>query len=310
MNVAIIGLGYWGSNILRVLSNNTNINIKYLCDVNNNNIEKYKDHYQTTNDYINILNDSTISLVFIITPISTHYKIIIDCIENNKHVYVAKPICKTMNELNAIITSSNRHNVKVFCDYTFNYSDKIDTLKKTIGNPNNILFIEVNRDTHRMFHNDNIIFDLLPHDLTILYKLLNTSNIKINFIDKVTHDNLIIKNSTYFNIENIKGVINTSFISEKKNRKIKIICNDKIILYDDTSDIIDVLYYEIIKTEFQLSQKNTSHDKIVSINYTEPIAKSIIDCINMITTNDTEPYNKLIELNKNIVKFIQEIDNL
>ena len=313
MNVGIIGVGYWGLKILRSLSKIEKINIKYLCDVNLENIEKFKDEYLITSNYENILRDDEIEIVFIVTPINTHYKIICDCIKNKKNVFVEKPICKSITELEEIILTSKLNNVKFFCDYIFNYSDKIYTLKSLIGNIENIIYIEMNRNTERVFNSDNIIYDLLPHDLTILYKLFDKldDKIKINFVDKICYnsDGLIIKTTIAFEIKNTKGTINMDFISNQKNRLIKIICKDKLMIYDDTTDIIEVYNYILDINESRVLNKFTNQEKIVAINYNEPLTTAIKSFLKIINENNNISYEEHIELNKKIVEKIQEINN-
>jgi predicted dehydrogenase len=198
-----------------------------------------------------------------------------------------------MIELTDIIKKSNFKNVKIFCDYIFNYSKKIDKLKTILKNTNDILFIELNRDTHRVFHNDNIIYDLIPHDLTILYKLFDIFDIKLNFVDRVKNtENLLIKSTVGFEIKNLKGVINTEFLSHQKNRKIKIVCEDKIIMYDDTTNIIEIFNYKLTRNEFQTIKNIMEQETILNTNDVEPLMVSISEFIRLVNEKDEYSYNK------------------
>ena len=123
IQVGLIGLGYWGPNVLRVLNSEPNIHVKYICDIKSNALIPYKDKFICTTNYLDILKDENINMVFIVTPISSHFKLIIDCLNHKKHVFVEKPLCKTMKELEIIYNICDIYNLKIFCDYIFFYSN-------------------------------------------------------------------------------------------------------------------------------------------------------------------------------------------
>ncbi len=306
-NIGIIGLGYWGPNILRILKSNDGVNIKYICDLSDEVINKYKNDFFCTKNYFDILNDMTVDIVFVITPISTHYKIIIDCIKYNKSVYVEKPICKTQEELDKIYELSSKNGCKVFCDYTFTHSDKINKLKELINQEQNkILYIEMNRETFGIFSFDNVIYDLLPHDVSILYHIFN-ADIKINNYQHIKFDDLIIKSVINFSINNINGIINLSWLNESKERKIKIFCKDKIIEYNDISDNIHIFYYHLLMQDNKIEQYKKNSEDILNINYKEPLKTSIDTFFNILDNKDENSYIQNKELNNIIIDCFEKI---
>jgi len=307
-NIGIIGLGYWGPNILRILGNNSNINIKYVCDICNNILEKYKDKYNCTNNYLDLLNDSSIDIVFIVTPISSHFKLICDCLSYKKNVYVEKPLCKKKVEMEQIYNLCQINNLKVYCDYTFTHSDKIFTLKNIINeNKDKILYIEMNRETFGIFSHDNIIYDLLPHDVSILKFIFENSEIKVKHIDKINHSNLFIKSIINFEINDINGIINLSWLNESKVRKIKIFCTDKIIEYDDINDNIKIFNYHLNINGNIIEQNKKNSEEILNINYNEPLKKSIDTALLMINNNDNNIFTENFNYNKTIIDIFEKI---
>lgn len=306
-NIGIIGLGYWGPNILRILKSNDNVNIKYICDLSDEVINKYKNDYLCTKNYFDILDDTTVEIVFVITPISTHYKIIIDCVKYNKSVYVEKPICKKQEELDKIYELSSKNGCKVFCDYTFTHSDKINKLKELINQEqNNILYIEMNRETFGIFSFDNVIYDLLPHDVSILYHIFDTE-VKINNYQHTKFDNLIIKSIINFTIGNMNGTINLSWLNESKERKIKIFCKNKIIEYNDISDNIHIFYYHLSIQNNKIEQNKKNSEDILNINYNEPLKTSIYSFLNIVDNNDEYLYLKNQAINKVVIDCFEKI---
>jgi len=304
-NIGIIGLGYWGKNVLRVLESiPEKVKIKYLCDVYPSTLESFKDKYICINDYKTILEDSEIDIVFIITPIETHYEIILNSLKALKHVYVEKPLCTNILELTEIRNKSLEVNRKVYCDYTFIHSSKIIKLQKIIQEYgfNNIILLEMNRESFGKTVQSGVIYDLLPHDISILLTLFKgfMNNTDANQVDanqadsnqadsnhlelldckKFYHDNdhhLFFKSILNFKINNIHIIINTSSLNENKVRKIKIYFKDKIIEYDDTSDVIRIFHYYLGKSteNNNIIEKRFNTDEIININYNEPLLLSI-----------------------------------
>lgn len=313
MSFAIIGLGYWGKNILRVLESLSDIiTIKYLCDVFSICLEPYKNKYNCITDYNIILEDNEISSVFIITPIQTHFNIIIECISAGKNVYVEKPICMTSRELKLIKTKSIEMDKKVYCDYTFTHSDKIKKLKDIIQREGieNILYIEMRRESFGKTVQSGVIYDLLPHDISILlilfsgkYKLTELQR-SLELLDykKIYHNNLLFKSTLSFRINtnadtnadinsNInKGVcvlVNLSSLNEQKIRTIKIYLRDKIIEYDDLKDVIQIFNYHLsrnLETGI-IKEERQNTEEITNINYNEPLTQSIKTFIEIIKYN-------------------------
>ena len=340
ITVGVIGLGYWGPNILRVLTAENNVNIKYICDINESALANYKDKCICTTNYQDILKDEDINMVFIVTPISTHFKIILDCIDAKKHVFVEKPLCKTIAEMEIIYKKCEEHNVKIFCDYIFFYSTKIQKLKYVISaiksvlsidnvrlelvvqdnsdnsdlsnwvneNINDILYIELNRETFGIFSRDNVIYDLLPHDISILKTLFNDdTEINIKHVDKVYHGNLFIKAIISFSINGINGTLNVSWLNDTKERKLKLFCKNKIIEYNDIYDNIKVSNYHLKDNNTFIEQRKLISEDIVNINREEPLRTSITTAIYMVETNNNNIFHENASISEYVIKCFEKI---
>lgn len=333
MSFAIIGLGYWGKNILRVLESLSDIiTIKYLCDTFQICLEPYKNKYNCITDYNIILEDDEISSVFIITPIHTHFNIILDCISAGKNVYVEKPICMTSRELEIIKTKSIEMNKKVYCDYTFIHSDKINKLKDIILNEGieNILHIDIRRESFGKTVHSGVIYDLLPHDISILlilfsgkYKLTELQR-SLELLDykKIYHNNLLFKSALSFRINTNantttdinKGfyiLVNLSSLNEEKIRKIKIYLHDKIIEYDDLKDVIQIFNYHLSRNlDTGIIKEEKGHtEEIKNINYNEPLSQSIKTFIEILTYNidkNIRKYDENWKMNEIITNILEK----
>jgi len=101
MKTGLIGYGYWGPNFARIISELSDVSLKYCADISDDSLRKIKNKYpeiKATNDYNDILNDKEIEAVFIVTPVSSHYKIAKDSLNAGKHVFVEKPLTGSLSE--------------------------------------------------------------------------------------------------------------------------------------------------------------------------------------------------------------------
>ena len=107
LNIAQIGVGYWGPNLLRNLDANSQCTVKAVVDLSDERRNFVSNHYpniQTTDDIEAIINDSDIDGIVIATPVSTHFDLAMKSLQTGKHILVEKPMAKTVNEVNEIGT--------------------------------------------------------------------------------------------------------------------------------------------------------------------------------------------------------------
>ena len=95
--VAVIGYGYWGPNIVRNFDNHPDCVVRYICDLDDNNLKRAGKEYsgiELTSDFDKIINDSSISIVAIVTPVSTHFELAKRVLKAKKHLFIEKPMVK------------------------------------------------------------------------------------------------------------------------------------------------------------------------------------------------------------------------
>jgi predicted dehydrogenase len=132
INCAIIGVGNFGSKILKNLKKH-NVNIIQLCDNNIVIQNRYNNLFHISSDYNTALQNNLINAVFIATPSNTHYRIVIDALLANKHVFCEKPICSSYNELLTIYKLNSDHKKYLYCDYTFLHTNIIKEFKRILN---------------------------------------------------------------------------------------------------------------------------------------------------------------------------------
>jgi len=101
LNVAVIGCGYWGPNLIRNFEQIPGCNMKMCCDLEEKNLTRMKNLYpniEATNNFDAIVNDQSIDAVAIATPVYTHFDLAKKCLEHGKHVMIEKPMASSSEQ--------------------------------------------------------------------------------------------------------------------------------------------------------------------------------------------------------------------
>ena len=136
LNLGVIGIGYWGKNLIRDFSKYANIQ-KCTSSGNLENIKWVKKNFPSINyvsDEKDIFNDDKINAVVISTPIKTHYSIIKKALLAKKHVFVEKPLCTSSSDANKLITIAKKNNLLLFVGHVFLYNDIFKKIIKIVRN--------------------------------------------------------------------------------------------------------------------------------------------------------------------------------
>ena len=121
-NVAIVGFGYWGPNIARNFYNHPTCELKYICDLNDNNLKRAEELYpdiESTPDFDKIINDDSINIVAIVTPVSTHFELAMRVLKSKNIIYFRKPMVQSSKEADTLISLAKSNNLVGVVDHTF-----------------------------------------------------------------------------------------------------------------------------------------------------------------------------------------------
>ncbi|OGZ17787.1 MAG: hypothetical protein A2V72_01970 [Candidatus Nealsonbacteria bacterium RBG_13_37_56] len=237
INIAIIGIGYWGEKLLRNFKKLDEVKIKYLCDLKYSQEEKNQEP-KIVNNYKEILKDSAINAVIIATDIPTHYQIVKDSLLAGKNVFVEKLLSLDPEQAKELINLAKEKKLVLFVDYTFLYSSAVKEIKNIIKSDRigKVFSIRANRLNFGKFQkNNDVIADLLSHDISILYYLLEDSPKEVlslsskNFQDDSDdYATILIKYNS-----GVIANINLSWINYEKERKYYISGTKGMVIWDD-----------------------------------------------------------------------------
>jgi predicted dehydrogenase len=180
IQVGIIGYGYWGPQIARNFHGADDCRISVICDKNpavHQRIHRAYPDIRTTCDVSDVLSSPAIDAVAVITPVWTHFELAKAALENGKHVFVEKPFTSTSSQAEELIELAARKNLTIMVDHTFLFTGAVRKIRQLIddGTLGKLYYYDSTRVNLGLFQHDvNVIWDLAPHDLSIMDYLINS----------------------------------------------------------------------------------------------------------------------------------------
>ena len=173
LNVAVIGFGYWGPNLVRNFNAQSNADVLYVVDARKERLEIVQKNYPavtTTTEVETAIMDTRTDAVVIATPVYTHFKLAKMALEAGKHVLIEKPMVATSAEAEALVNLAEQKGLVVMVDHTFLYTGAVQKIKSIIdtGLVGKLQYIDSTRINLGLFQPDvNVLWDLAPHDISI-----------------------------------------------------------------------------------------------------------------------------------------------
>ena len=270
IRIGVIGYGYWGPNLVRNFAATKNCKIDLICDFNITRLEVINKLYpeiEATNDINKILFNPNIDAIIIATPVFTHYNIAKSALQNNKHVLIEKPMTSDVESSIELINIAKSKNLTLMIDHTFLYTNSVNKIKQIIneGELGDLKYFDSTRINLGLFQPDvNVLWDLAPHDISILLYLKNEFPISVNATG-ISHTGNDIENIAYLTINyqsNFIAHINCSWTSPTKVRSTLIGGSKKMIMYNDLEPSEKIRIYD---TSYQF--KNSEDKNRILVDY-------------------------------------------
>jgi predicted dehydrogenase len=177
----VVGYGYWGPNIVRNLQGMSNVDISVVCDKSSASRKRvHKNHPQiyVASDATEVMSSPEIDAVAIVTPVWTHFDLAKAALENGKHVFVEKPFTSNVHQAEELIELAERKNLTIMVDHTFLFTGAVRKIKQLVQEDflGKLYYYDSTRVNLGLFQHDiNVVWDLAPHDLSILDYVIEAS---------------------------------------------------------------------------------------------------------------------------------------
>jgi predicted dehydrogenase len=279
LKIGVIGCGYWGPKLARNFHEMPETELAWVADFREDRLAHLQQLYPNvaiTRDYREILR-SDVDAVAIATPVWTHHSIAIDALETGKHVLVEKPLAATVREANEIAETAERRNLVAMAGHTFQYNPAVNVVRDLIAKNalGQIYYIHATRVNLGLFQPDiNVLWDLAPHDVSILMHILGTAPQQTSAQGQVcVQKDRGLHDVVYMNLRFPDGVfanLRMSWLDPVKTRRITVVGSKKMLVYDDIADTKVVVYdrgaevppYSDTLEEFHVSYRHGPEEPI------------------------------------------------
>ena len=252
INVGIVGFGYWGPNLVRNFVAQPNCKVIAIAESKKNRhavISKMYPEIHIYDDAQNLINNLSIDAIIIATPVFSHFHLAMKALEMGKHVLIEKPMTSTTQEAETLVNIAKQKNLTLMVDHTFLYTGAVQKIKEIIssGTIGGVKYFDSTRINLGLFQADvNVLWDLAPHDISILTYLVHDMPYSINATG-ISHTKNGIENIAYMTINYNRDFVahfNCSWTSPVKVRSTLIGGDKKMIVYNDLEPSEKVRVYD------------------------------------------------------------------
>lgn len=240
VRIGLIGYGYWGPNVARNLNSLDGAQLSAISDKNPKALRRARHLFpgvSLTEDCQDILTSPDIDAVAIVTPVWTHFDLAKAALLNGKHVFLEKPLTSTVAQAEELIALAEKKNLTVMVDHTFLFTGAVKKMRQLIddGALGSLFYYDSTRVNLGLFQHDiNVIWDLAPHDLSIMDHLINEKpEAVVATGEKHLNDHVDVAYLTIYFPRNIIAHINVNWLSPVKVRTTLIGGEKKMLVWND-----------------------------------------------------------------------------
>ena len=252
IGVGVIGYGYWGPNLVRNFHELDDVAVVCVCETRKGRREHLHRHYpgaRMIGDWREMLHDRSVDAIVVATPVSTHYQLAREILRGSKHVLVEKPLALKAGEARELIDLAQSRKRILMVGHTFIYHEPVIKIRELVceGELGEPLYLDSIRANFGILQDDiNVIWDLAPHDISIMDYLLRRSPLSVCATGS-SHTGRGLEDIAFLTFHysnNLIGHVNVNWLSPVKIRQLLFGGTRKMIVYDDTEPSEKVKVYD------------------------------------------------------------------
>ncbi len=251
LRVGVIGCGYWGPNLARNFQTLEGCELRAACDLDPERVEALRRTYPTlraARSLDELLSDPDLDAVAICTPVQTHFAVARAALEAGKHVLVEKPLTDASASARALVELAESKGLTLQVDHTFVYSGAVRKVREIVerGDVGDLLYLDFVRVNLGLFQEDvNVLWDLGPHDVSILTHLVERPPLWVSAVGSVHYGEL--EDQVYATVKfegSLIAHLHVNWLAPVKVRSTLIGGTQRMIVYDDLAPSEKVRIYE------------------------------------------------------------------
>ncbi len=252
VNVAVVGCGYWGPNLIRNFAALDNCTLSLICDADPNRLAPLQRLYpgvRTTTHFEDVLNYSAIDAVVLATPVKTHHSLGKQVLRQGKHLLVEKPLALSSQECDDLITLADQKQLVLMVGHTFLYSPALLKVKE-LSQPDqlgDIFYLYSQRvNLGRVQPDINALWSIAPHDISIALFLMDAAPVEVSargscYVNAGVEDVVFV---TLMFPHRQMAHIHVSWVDPSRLRRVTVVGSKRMIVYDDVADEGKVKVYD------------------------------------------------------------------
>jgi predicted dehydrogenase len=254
LRVAVIGCGYWGPNLIRNFARCPSADLVAVCDMDEARLRETTAAYgsvATLTDTDELFGRSDIDAVAIATPVATHANLAVAALRAGKHVLVEKPLAGSVRDAETMVAVAREKGLTLMVDHTFVHSPPVQKIKQLIdaGELGEIYYVDSVRINLGLFQHDvNVVWDLAPHDLSILDYLVGQLPKSLSAFGTChANDRDEIEDVAHLNLDfgqGLMGSFHVNWLSPVKIRHFMVGGSRKSIVYNDLEPTEKIKVYD------------------------------------------------------------------
>jgi predicted dehydrogenase len=252
VRVGVIGYGYWGPNLVRNFAEADGCSVAAVCDTRPERLAIVARRYpgvKTLTDWNDLINDPTIDLVAISTPVCTHFPLAMAALAAGKHVLVEKPMAMSVDECSRLIDEAESRKLTLMVDHTFVYTPAVRKMHELVrdGSLGELYYYDSVRVNLGLFQHDvNVMWDLAVHDLAIMSYVLPELPVAVSATG-VSHVPGGTENLAYLTLffeSTLIAHVHVNWLAPVKIRQTFLGGSRKMISYDDLEPSEKIKIYD------------------------------------------------------------------
>jgi len=303
VKVAVVGVGYWGPNFVRIMDELAEASLVAVCDSDAKKFEKMAGlypHVRFTTDLDSVVSDASIDAVVVATGSDTHYPISRRCLEAGKHVLVEKPIALKSSDAEHLIALAAKKHLVLLVGHLLRYHRGVEKLKQYIddGYLGKILYVYSTRvNLGRIRKEESAMWSFATHDISVVGHLLGRDALSVtasgqSYVRKGIYDVVFL---TVHYPDDVMAHFHVSWLDPHKIRQVTVVGDKKMAVFDDTEATEKLRIYDK-GVDYVPSYRDYGESLTIrvgdiyipKIDLVEPLkaeCRHFLDCIE----NDTKP---------------------
>jgi predicted dehydrogenase len=321
LNVGVVGLGYWGPNLLRALAEMPGARLRWMCDLDEQLLEGFGRRYpgpERTTEVDRLLDDPALDAIVFATPVFTHFDLASRSLEAGKHTFVEKPLAPSSELASELLRRARAQDLVLMCGHTFLYSPPVRAVKDLLrcDELGEVFFVSSSRVNLGLHQPDvSVIWDLGPHDFSILLYWLEEVPRTVRAVGR---DSIVpgIPDVAFVTLTYESGIVanvELSWLAPSKLRRTVVVGSRKMVVYDDGSpEPVRVFDHGVVYKdpetfgEYKLAYR-TGDILSPKIDAYEPIVEELDDFLGAIRNGGESVANA--SLAKDVVRLAEAADD-